>query len=149
MHAREQIRAAFVTALAAVPALSGRVLDAVADRRSTKAGPVAVVFTRREASRRRTQGRPEYLLERTTEVAVSIALEAGGFAALATAADDLAVAVEVALATDAPLRALTHEVVLQRTDFDPVDEAERPTGRLTLTYEVTVSTSSIDPETLT
>jgi hypothetical protein len=142
MHPRSSIRAALIGAVAGVGVFGGRVSGTRIDPLSSDALPAATIVTVDETSEADTTAK------RVREPRFQVTASAVAGEDTDRTLDDLAEAIEAAIAADDVLRSLTHRVVLTETRFDFRTQTDdgvplgKPIARVGLVYRITYRTTA-------
>jgi hypothetical protein len=142
VHPRTAIRAALISAISTLGVFGGRVSGTRVDPPSTGDLPRVTILTVDETSEADTTAK------RAREPRFQVTAMALAGDDPDRVLDDLAEAIEAAVAGDDALRALTHRVVLTETRFDFRTQTDdgtplsRPVARLGLVYRVTYRTTA-------
>lgn len=152
MHMRRQIRAAVVAALQAVPALGQNVWAARDWPLGDSKFPAALVYGHGgdSAFDAMAAADADVILERDERLVVEGRVRAGGSGespSIDDALDDLALAIETALMTDAGLGALVDRRELVNTALESQIAGDASTGTVKLTYRIVYATAAGAPQT--
>lgn len=140
MHQRQQIRAAVVATLNAVPAFANRVHATRLTPFDQKLLPRVCVYTLNENSGLDTAS------ELLRQVSLQIEVIVAGFDQLDDVIDGHAVSIEKAIGANRTLGGAAFDCELTATALSTHMDGEKKTGHGKLTYQVTYRTSAGDPE---
>ena len=138
-HARQQIREALATQLS-----SAGISNVTQSRvRTFQTLPSVNVLSTSEsiAPEISTAG-----MVQARELEISVEVRAKGTSNVDDSLDGIAVDIEVAIMADPTLGGLAHYAELLATEVEFDDEAEKPTGLLAMTWQVTYMVNASNPE---
>lgn len=142
-HARQQIRAAFATAVTGLTTTGTRVHTWRAYELAEDGLPALLVSTPTEDIDRQAQGTKAY---RNMTIECTAVVRAASTAY--NTADTIAAEVEAAILADETLGGLARFCRLTGTASEIDDEAQQPTFQITLTFDCMYRVDDTDPETI-